>query len=151
MSKATFLNPYNVFLYVLGHNKQHVSSFNYGKIQTTGAVLVAISIPIFTAQLEKSRDATDAANVRASIAQATADYLSSDSSTPSTSYIYKIDGKGTDAKWSQTNSENMEIGGATVKAVAGAKQVSITLNEGGDPQVTLSAAEFNGTEGAQTN
>ena len=34
-----------------------------------------VKIPIFTAQLEKSRDATDAANVRAAIAQATADYL----------------------------------------------------------------------------
>ena len=29
------------------------------------AVLVAISIPIFTAQLEKAREATDAANLRA--------------------------------------------------------------------------------------
>lgn len=113
-------------------------------------MLVAISIPIFTAQLEKSRDATDAANVRASIAQATADYLSSDSSTPSTSYIYKIDGKGTDATWSQTNSATMEIGGATVTAVAGAKKVSITLNNGSDPQVVLSSEEFNGTEGAQS-
>ena len=113
------------------------------------AVLVAISIPIFTAQLEKSRDATDAANVRAAIAQATADYLSSDSSTPSTSYIYKIDGKGTDAKWSQSNAATMEIGGATVTAIAGAKQVNITLANNGDPAVTLKTDEFTGTEGAQ--
>ena len=33
------------------------------------AVLVAISIPIFTSQLEKSREATDLANVRAAYAQ----------------------------------------------------------------------------------
>ena len=130
---------------------QHMGSFNYGKIRTMGAVLVAISIPIFTAQLEKSRDATDAANVRASIAQATADYLSSDSSTPSTSYIYKIDGKGTDTTWSQTSSATMEIGGATVTAVAGAKRVSITLTNGGDPQVTLSTEAVTGNEGAQSN
>ncbi len=39
------------------------------------AVLVAISIPVFTAQLEKSRAATDAANIRAAYAQLTADYL----------------------------------------------------------------------------
>ncbi len=32
-------------------------------------VLVAISIPIFTGQLEKSREATDAANIRAQYAQ----------------------------------------------------------------------------------
>lgn len=40
------------------------------------AVLVAISIPIFTSQLEKSRDAVTIANVRAAYAQACADYLS---------------------------------------------------------------------------
>ena len=33
------------------------------------AVLVAISIPIFTSQLEKSREATDAANARAAYAE----------------------------------------------------------------------------------
>lgn len=34
------------------------------------AVLVAISIPIFTSQLEKSREATDLANIRAAYAEA---------------------------------------------------------------------------------
>ena len=33
------------------------------------AVLVAISIPIFTTQLEKSREATDLANVRSAYAE----------------------------------------------------------------------------------
>lgn len=33
------------------------------------AVLVAISIPIFTSQLEKSREATDEANIRAAYAE----------------------------------------------------------------------------------
>ena len=33
------------------------------------ALLVAISIPIFTSQLEKSREATDAANIRSQYAQ----------------------------------------------------------------------------------
>ena len=39
------------------------------------AVLVAISIPIFTAQLEKSKEATDVANVRAAYATLTAQYI----------------------------------------------------------------------------
>ena len=38
-------------------------------------VLVAISIPIFTTQLEKSRDAVSVANIRAAYAQAQADVL----------------------------------------------------------------------------
>ena len=40
------------------------------------AVLVAISIPIFTSQLEKSRDAVTVSNIRAAYAQASAAYLS---------------------------------------------------------------------------
>ena len=55
-----------------------MSSFNYGKIRTTRAVLVAISIPIFTTQLEKSRESTDAANLRAAYATASVAVLESD-------------------------------------------------------------------------
>ena len=39
------------------------------------AVLVAISIPVFTSQLEKSREATDMANIRSAIAEVTAAVL----------------------------------------------------------------------------
>ena len=39
------------------------------------AVLVAIAIPIFSSQLEKSREATDLANVRSAYATLVADYL----------------------------------------------------------------------------
>ena len=40
------------------------------------AVLVAIAIPVFSSQLEKSREATDLANVRSAYANLVADYLS---------------------------------------------------------------------------
>ena len=40
------------------------------------AVLVAIAIPIFTKQLEKSRESTDLSNVRSAAAQVVATYLS---------------------------------------------------------------------------
>ena len=39
------------------------------------AVLVAIAIPIFTTQLEKSRESTDIANVRAAYAEVVTQYL----------------------------------------------------------------------------
>ena len=39
------------------------------------AVLTAIAIPVFTQQLERSREATDMSNVRAAYAEAMADYL----------------------------------------------------------------------------
>ena len=40
------------------------------------AVLVAIAIPVFTSQLEKSRDMTSLANIRSAYAEAQASYLS---------------------------------------------------------------------------
>ncbi len=56
-------------------------------------VLVAISIPIFTGQLEKARIATDKANVRAAKIAAVAEYLSS-GATGAKSYYYDA-GAGT--------------------------------------------------------
>ncbi len=41
-------------------------------------MLVAVSIPVFTSQLEKSREATDIANMRAAKAAAVTAYLSED-------------------------------------------------------------------------
>jgi type IV pilus assembly protein PilA len=41
-------------------------------------VLVAISIPIFTSQLEKSREATDAANIRSAYAEVVAAAITDD-------------------------------------------------------------------------
>ncbi len=45
------------------------------------AVLVAISIPVFTAQLEKAREATDAANLRSAYAEAMAAALEDNTGT----------------------------------------------------------------------
>ena len=47
-------------------------------------VLVAISIPIFTSQLEKSRDAVTLANLRAAYAEAQAEYLTANGKDSST-------------------------------------------------------------------
>ena len=45
------------------------------------AVLVAIAIPVFTSQLEKSREATDLANVRSAYAQVMVDALDDGATT----------------------------------------------------------------------
>jgi prepilin-type N-terminal cleavage/methylation domain-containing protein len=57
-------------------------------------VLVAISIPIFTTQLEKSRDAVTLANLRSAYAEAQASYLVN-SDTKSTDPIVEHQGKQT--------------------------------------------------------
>ena len=66
-------------------------------------VLVAVSIPIFTSQLEKSREATDLANLRAAKAAGVVAYLSEDSTllgstvfaaTPKDAELYYNAGQG---------------------------------------------------------
>ncbi len=49
------------------------------------AVLVAVAIPIFNAQLEKSKEATDIANLRSAYGEAVAKYLTDGSITAGTS------------------------------------------------------------------
>ncbi|MCI2000460.1 MAG: prepilin-type N-terminal cleavage/methylation domain-containing protein [Clostridia bacterium] len=59
------------------------------------AVLVAISIPVFTSKLEKAREATDVANMRAAKAVAVAKYLDSGTDTDSDTGTTTIKTTGT--------------------------------------------------------
>lgn len=59
------------------------------------AVLVAISIPIFTSQLEKSRDAVTVSNLRAAYAEASADFLTDASNGTGKTITKKVVFKGT--------------------------------------------------------
>ena len=60
------------------------------------AVLVAIAIPIFSSQLEKAREATDAANLRAAYAEVSADAVLNDGSSEK---VKTVDQKQTKADW----------------------------------------------------
>lgn len=62
------------------------------------AVLVAISIPIFTNQLEKSREAVDAANIRAAYAEVMSAGITGDSSA----YSQSVSLKQQKSKWQNT-------------------------------------------------
>ena len=55
------------------------------------AVLVAIAIPVFTTQLERSREATDLANIRAAYAEAMTDYLANGTSATASGSIKQQD------------------------------------------------------------
>ena len=59
------------------------------------AVLVAIAIPVFTNQLEKSREATDAANIRAAYAEVMAAALDD----PDNDHEAEVTKKQTQADW----------------------------------------------------
>ena len=90
------------------------------------AVLVAISIPIFTTQLEKSRESTDAANLRAAYAEQSAALLTWDG----TSAIKDIEvvAQQTQAGWQ--NGSITEIGGIKVGAETGQIQAKLKKDNG---------------------
>ena len=111
-------------------------------------VLVAISIPIFTSQLEKSREATDLANIRSAYAECSAALLTGDNSTTNdvtyTAATTSAPAQATKkVKLVQTQSDwqtdkNTEIAGRTLTALAftpsGTKgqEVTVTVIEGED-------------------
>lgn len=68
------------------------------------AVLVAIAIPIFTTQLEKSREATDMANVRSAYATVVADYIVKGKSPITIS----VDAHQTISGWQTSNGGKIE-------------------------------------------
>ena len=80
------------------------------------AVLVAISIPIFTAQLEKSREATDLANVRAAYSEVMNAAMSDDHSGSTAHYesgLYyqTVNLKQKVSGWQTTKPDPLVIGG----------------------------------------
>lgn len=85
------------------------------------AVLVAISIPIFTSQLEKSREANDEANLRVAYAEVTAsaltetvanDHVQGDTTN---GWTVEVPASQTEDGWVSGTSVN--IGGVSVEAV----------------------------------
>ena len=62
------------------------------------AVLVAIAIPVFTSQLEKAREATDLANIRAAYAEVVVDAIEDNEATTKT-----VNLKQTVGEWQTTD------------------------------------------------
>ena len=71
------------------------------------AVLVAISIPIFTSQLEKSREAVDLANIRAAYAECMTAHLTDDA----VGYFKKVDPEQKTSGWTIDASD---VGGKNI-------------------------------------
>ena len=70
------------------------------------AVLVAIAIPIFTKQLERSREATDLSNIRSAYAEANATYLAKGAKSSVTASVTTVAQK--ESKW-QMGSSNAKL------------------------------------------
>lgn len=100
------------------------------------AVLVAIAIPLFTNQLEKAREATDAANIRSAYAEVTVAYLNNDTTNESKT----VKATQTQSEWTNTDIEN--IGGKPISDIPVHKKGaenddSWTVAIGSDGTVTI--------------
>ena len=105
------------------------------------AVLVAIAIPVFTSQLEKAREATDAANIRAAYAQASIEALEGEKDV-----AYKVNLVQTGAGFEKLT-ELTKIGGVDITTLTTAKKgtpVYVTVKADGATATISTTAPTDG-------
>ena len=83
------------------------------------AVLIAIAIPVFTSQLENSREAADAANLRSAYAEVAAKYLTDGASGASNSKT--VTAAQMQDSWQNDTIKNGNIGDIPVSSSVSAK------------------------------
>ncbi len=108
------------------------------------AVLVAVAIPVFTAQLEKSREATDIANLRSGYAEAVADLMTNGTSTGTAKDTYNVQQK--QASWQTSNittalpSELSSAASTLGTKTSGTFKVTVTQDASGSVSAALTTS-----------
>ena len=102
-------------------------------------MLVAIAIPVFTSQLEKSREATDASNIRAAYAEIAAAALTD----PDTAQQATIQKKQTQSDWQSADSLK-DIAGVTITDIKSTEDTVVAYRDRGGG--SGGASERNGFE-----
>ena len=99
------------------------------------AVLVAIAIPVFTTQLEKSREATDMSNLRAAYAEVMAEYLSNGATVTPTA---TVTARQTQPDWQNTENGKLQVrvNGSEGTVTVAAKTSGSTWNVTIDPSTS---------------
>gem|GEM_PF-2405433 len=127
---------------------------SFFKIQSLAAVLVAIAIPVFTSQLEKSREATDISNIRSAYAEAMAEYLSSgadDAYYSEVSLKQQLDGwqnKENNTLYTRINGEEKPV---TIDDSIVGKDKTVYVNVAADGTVTVTATAVGTKVGASSS
>ncbi len=107
------------------------------------AVLVAIAIPVFTTQLEKSREATDMSNLRAAYAEVMANYLANGAQTGAagtdSATVATVTARQTVAGWQNPANGNLQVrvNGSEGTVSVSAKTASNTWTVEVDPSTSV--------------
>lgn len=108
------------------------------------AVLVAIAIPVFTQQLEKSREATDASNIRAAYAEVMTDALVDSKNDSSRTVTLKQQVDDWQNSEDQENLEDLEVEEDTEKGIMG---VEVDLSGVASEKSVIVSYDADGGEG----
>ncbi len=105
------------------------------------AVLVAIAIPVFTTQLERSREATDISNVRAAYAEVMTEYIAK--GAPSGALSATASARQTVAGWQgESGRVVIRVNGTeteqTFSAVTSGNVYTVTVSGDGQAATTVS-------------
>lgn len=117
-------------------------------------MLVAIAIPVFTSQLEKSREATDISNIRSAYAEAMAEYLSSgadDAYYSEVSLKQQLDGwqnKENNTLYTRINGKEEPV---TIDDSIVGKDKTVYVNVAADGTVTVTATAVGTKVGASSS
>ena len=102
------------------------------------AVLTAIAIPVFTTQLEKSRESTDMSNLRAAYAEIMANYLANGAQTGSagteSATVATVTPKQTQAEWQNPSNGSLFV---RVNGVEGVVNVSAKTSGTGSWKLSI--------------
>ena len=102
------------------------------------AVLVAIAIPIFTTQLEKARQSTDAANCRALYAEAMTASLENNGEGTKAAVVSQATMES--SKWDKLPKDT-KIGNVSVNDITKKQGKTMTCTVDADGKVTFKASE----------
>ena len=110
------------------------------------AILVAIAIPTFTAQLEKAREAADIANIRSAYSEAMVEYLNS---TGSTTPVTRPTAKMTQTKGGWDYVEWPDYLGTNKPAPTKGQTVTVTVDAEGKVSCEVTAAPSAGGDAGE--
>ena len=105
------------------------------------AILIAIMIPVFNAQLEKSREAADAANIRSAYAQVMVGYLEGDTDATSTvTLTQQTDGWEKDSTYADTFTKLVGEKGSVTGSPTAKGSCTVSVDKDGNATIAFGTA-----------